>query len=226
MKKISALLCLIILVSSFTSCSSKSSSELNAKESETITSTETTKKVEHNISLLSKQGHPKFLEELSAAEVFWSAELDTGFIQEIDVWETVYSDDVLLTYVSYEDSTSDSEYIGQIVFYFDHLEEKVPLEKALKIVGSYLPEDIIKEYYNETESYMEENAEYESINYWKYYTLKNEDADNTEKLNISLCVDVWTDMEGNATGADIGVRLYTEYTPGVTMDWNYDFFTE
>ena len=226
MKRISGLLCLIILVSTFTSCNSISSSELNAKESEIIASTESTKNVEHNISLLFKQGHPKYLDELSAAEEFWSAELDTGLIQEVDVWETVYSDDVLLTYVSYEDSNTDSEYIGQIVFYFDHLEEKVSLEKALKIVASYLPEDIIKEYYNETESYMEEDSEYESINYWKYYTLKNEDADNTEKLDISLCVNVWTDMEGNATGADIGVRLYTEYTPGVTTDWNYDFFTE
>lgn len=174
--------------------------------------------------ILSALDHPMYLGDLSEAKSFWKDEMSSGKVKEIGIWENIYSDDVLLSFVSYDDEETDSEYLGQIRFYFDHCDEKIKLDEALKIIESYLPENIINQYYNETESYFERDDEYQSINYWKYYDLKDENENHPERVDIHFVVSVWTDLEGNATEANIGVVIVTEYIDGVTENWDYKFF--
>ena len=224
MRKLCFLLCLIMCISTLTGCFSllPTSSDSN-DETESNGSAETV--ALSDTEILSKSGHPKYLDDLSAAESFWKDEMDSGKIDEIGILDSVYGDDILLSFVCYDDEETDSEYIGQVRFYFDHCDGKISLNKALDIIESYLPESTINQYYNETESYLERDDEYGNINYWKYYDLKDKNATRPDRVDIHFCVSLWTDLEGNATEASIGVVLVTEYTAGVTENWDYKFFS-
>lgn len=175
--------------------------------------------------ILSKSGHPRYLDDLNIAKSFWKDEMNSSKIDKIGIWDSVYNTDTLLSFVCYDDEDTDSEYIGQIRFYFDHCDEKISLDKALDIIKSYLPESTINQYYNEVESYFERDDEYGNINYWKYYDLKDDNTARPDRIDIHLCVSLWTDLEGNATEASIGVVLVTEYTEGITENWDYNFFS-
>ena len=228
MKKICILLCLVLCISTLTGCFSLSPTTSSDSNDETESEVSSETVALSDTEILSKSGHPKYLDDLSVAETFWKDEMNSGKIDEIGIWDSVYSDDILLSFACYNDEDTDSEYIGQVRFYFDHCDEKIPLNNALDIIESYLPESTINQYYNETESYLKRDDEYGNINYWKYYEyydLNDENATRPDRVLNHFCVSLWTDLEGNATEASIGVVLVTEYTEGVTENWDYKFFS-
>ena len=61
------------------------------------------------------------------------------------------------------------------------------LEDGLKIISSYLPLDIIQENYNEEESYYMVDEEYDTIEYWKYYRIKD-GKETPEKMDYSFYI--------------------------------------
>ena len=175
-----------------------------------------------DVEILTKNNHPKWLDDMGRVHEIWGSEIEA---EKILLEDPIYQEDYILQIEEFStDYSEDGEdYVGQLTFAFYNSDEKIVLEDGLNIISSYLPLDIIQENYNEEESYYMVDEEYDTIEYWKYYRIKD-GKETPEKMDYSFYICIWTDMEGNMEEADINVVVANTDIIEDAEPWGYSFF--
>ena len=183
--------------------------------------------IETDREILMREGHPQWLDDMSGVYATWQDAIDSGKIVIPGAWDVLYGDTHILEISEFSSNYDEdgTEYIGEIIFHFSNFDTQLTLEDALSIVSTYLPQDLIQQYYNEERSFYEvNNGDYPSIRYVKCYRLINEGTEIPEHLNTTFDILIWTDVDGNVTEAKIASVGFADFDN--IQDWDFDFFTQ
>ncbi len=150
-KKISARVVLLLLIFFAVMVSIISKSKASIKN--TISDNE----------LLSIKNHPKFYDDYNEAKKFWN---DYDKVKVVNARQTRYNEDALLLITTGDE---DNNVITNVTINLSNVENKqdIRLDNVLKLICSYIPYDIIDEYYTFEESFHEthKSESYEAYHY-------------------------------------------------------------
>lgn len=213
-KRMAIVLGLAVVISLSTGCSSD---DENSKAQE-----ETKEVVISDIEVLTRENHPKWLDDMDTVYNVWEKEIED---RRILIDESSYqNNDILeITDFSTDISEADNEYIGQLSFNFYNFDEKIPFDKALNVISDYLPYETIQTNYDEIESYYMIDDRNSQIKYWKHYKLK-EGLEEPEKMDSSFYICAWSDLDGYAEEANINVVIAITDNIEDAEIWEYNFF--
>lgn len=219
MKKVCFILCVIIFTSTLLACFSASSSPKNDIE----TSTETTEIViGSDRDIVLKENHPKLWDDAKKATGVWGNEITAEKVVLERRYDSIYKDNHILELTINEKELNGEkvEYIDEVYFYFSRFDETVSFEEALDIVATYLPKEIMEQYYSDGISFSETTG---TKKYVKEFELKDGDNSNNPNLATSFGICIWVDDNENAVDGKVGYGLFYPNNKENAEDWDYNF---
>jgi hypothetical protein len=122
--------------------------------------------MEKEVKMVMKEGHPLYYGNIKDAITFFRGNDDIKIMQKGDT-EYTGNDTLVITSIY-----PDSDIIGDIYFDFSLLQksEEYSIDDMLNIICDYIPFDIVNQYYDFEESFMEESPEGDFVGY--YYIMK------------------------------------------------------
>lgn len=185
-RKICVLLVILMVTFLFVGCEKSNSVPDVADETEKLESvTPETSEIEQvvytDIEIVNRENHPTYYGSVTNAHETW-ADIEKGKILYGNSLYEKYTDSTIISLDSYESE----DIIRSLGIYFSNFEfpVEISIDDALLIASSYMPFDVIEQYYEYKNSYMiepdEESGE-ESSYYIISYTLTESGRSAYEK---------------------------------------------
>lgn len=196
-----------------------------AEESEKPTQEPTEPPKETDLDIITRNGHPTYYGEMQQAHSFWN-DIEKGKIVFSDDFQDEYTDDTIL---SVGKNSKDSD-IRNIEIYFQNMQDAtdITLDKAVSVVGEYLPYDILEEWYKFDKSYslIPETQSKEDEIYVASYSLEKEQHSTSYYGSVDVIIAV--NKKGQANYATISFGLprsliYAEKNGYTYAEWEHDF---
>lgn len=181
--------------------------------------------IESDLDIITRKGHPTYYGEMKQAHLFWD-DVKKGKIAFSDSSQDDYSDDLILSLGKHSNDTD----IGNIEIYFQNMQDttEITLDKAVSVVGEYLPYDILEKWYKFNKSYLliPETQSKEDKIYIVSYSLKKEQHSTSYYGSVDVIIAV--NKKGQANYATIGFGLpnsliYAEKNGYTYAEWEHDF---
>lgn len=195
------------------------------EESEQPTQEPTEPPKETDLDIITRNGHPTYYGEMQQAHSFWN-DIEKGKIVFSDDFQDEYTDNTIL---SVGENSKDSD-IRNIEIYFQNMKDAtdITLDKAVSIVGEYLPYDILEEWYKFDKSYLlipKKQSEENEI-YIASYSLKKDQHSAPYYGSVDIIIAM--NKNGQANYATIGFGLprsmiYAEKNGYSYAEWEHDF---
>lgn len=195
------------------------------EESEQPTQEPTEPPKETDLDIITRNGHPTYYGEMQQAHSFWN-DIEKGKIVFSDDFQDEYTDNTIL---SVGKNSKDSD-IRNIEIYFQNMKDAtdITLDKAVSIVGEYLPYDILEEWYKFDKSYLlipKKQSEENEI-YIASYSLKKDQHSAPYYGSVDIIIAM--NKNGQANYATIGFGLprsmiYAEKNGYSYAEWEHDF---
>lgn len=216
----------LTILFSFSGCTADNSHSPQTEANEISSASKETVIVETDTEIVLREGHPRWLDDMSAVYTTWQDAIDNGKVVIPGAWDTLYGEKHILEINELSTNYGDegTSYIGGIIFHFSHFDTQLSLDDALSIIKTYLPQDTIQQYYYEERSFFEvEEGDYANIRYVKCFRLIDNNDNIPEKLNTTFDILIWTDMDGNVTEAKIANVAFADFEN--IQKWEYDIFS-
>ncbi len=196
------------------------------EESEQPTQEPTEPPKETDLDIITRNGHPTYYGEMQQAHSFWK-DIEKGKIIFSDNFQDEYTDDTIL---SVGKNSKDSD-IRNIEIYFENMQDAtdITLDKAVSVVGEYLPYDILEEWYKFSKSYSlipEKQSKKDNIYYIASYSLEKEQHSAPYYGSVDIIIAI--NENGQANYATIGFGLprsmiSAEKNGYTYAEWEHDF---
>ena len=217
----------------------ESASEQNDSEPKQSESEETNTQEEiymnEDWEFLTRDSHPAYYGSMQEAELIWE-DVPKEKILFADS-STRYSDKTILVLDGYDTEDDEVLRIRDIEIYFDNFSEPMDiyLEDALGLISSYIPYDVINEWYEFSSSYkvmpkdlQEKNEKYYVVEY--ALTEEGGDAyyDDKHSFGGRITIIIQEDEFGKikTVTMDLGVPKWMNFLERngyIEQEWHYDF---
>lgn len=177
-----------------------------------------------DIEIITKANHPRYLDDVNIAIDIWEYEIDENKVVVNGLDNSIHNRNHIIEIDITEDEQKE-KYISYIEIYFSRFDDIISFSDALNIVSTYLPKEIIQQYYTEDLSYSELRDSGNGTLYSKSYILKSDKNNNEPKLEPCFEIMIWVDESGNAEQARIDSYAFSEFDDETMDIWNYDFFS-
>ena len=172
----------------------------------------------NDFDIITKEGHPKFWDKVELSREFWG-NLEKGKVRFADSYEK-YQNSHIITMESYS-----NDVIENIEVYFENSTDSILLDidKALHIVKSYLPIEVLDAYYEKDKSFIAipENDKEKKTSYFVSYNLI--DKSQKETLNLFYNVIVEIQVKNNVVKM---FRIYDGYLPNWVYNLEFNGYSE